>query len=62
MAGVAAIGPHNAFKDPADTDPLIDAACSSVTDATGSSLGNATTKNDVLFLVFLKFRRVYLKA
>ena len=35
MAGGAAIGPHNAFKDPVDTDPFIDAACSSATDAAG---------------------------
>ena len=26
MAGSATISPHNAFKDPVDTDPYIDAA------------------------------------
>ena len=35
MASSAAIGLHNAFKDPVDTDPFIDAACSSATDAAG---------------------------
>ena len=62
MAGGAAIGPHNAFKGPVDTDPFIDAACSSAADAAGSSLGNATAGTDVLLLVFLKLRKVYLKT
>ena len=62
MAGGPAIGPHNAFKDPVDTDPFIDAACSSAADAAGSSLGNSTARTDVLLMDILKLRRMYLKA
>ena len=62
MAGGAAIGPHNAFKDPVDTDPYIDAAWSPTADATGSSLGNTTAGPDILSLVILKLRWMYSKA
>ena len=37
MAGGAAIGLHNAFEDSVDTDPFIDAACSSAADVASSS-------------------------
>ena len=48
MAGSTTISPHNAFKDPVDTDPSIDVACCSTADATGSYLGNTTAGTDVL--------------
>ena len=53
MAGGAAIGPHNAFKGPVDTDPFIDAACSTIAFAADSCLGNDTAGTDVLLLVVL---------
>ena len=56
MAGSTTISPHNAFKDPVDTDPFLDSACSSVTDATDSFLGNATAGTVALLLVILKLR------
>ena len=62
MASSAAINPQNAFKDLVDTDLFIDAACSSVTDATGSSLVNATAGTDILLLVILILSRKYSKA
>ena len=70
MAVGVAICLHNAFKDPVDTNPFIDAACSSAADAAcsfaadaaGSSLRNSTTRTDVLLLAILKLRRMYLKA
>ena len=62
MAVGAAIGPHNVFKDPIDTDPFLDAACSSVIDATGSLQGNATAGTVALLLVILKLRWTYSKA
>ena len=41
MAGSVAIGLHNAFKDPVDTNPFNDAASPFAADAAGSSSGNA---------------------
>ena len=62
MVGGAAIGLHNAFEDSVDTDPFIDAACSSAADAAGSSRGNATAGTDVQLLITLKLRWMNLKA
>ena len=62
MASGAAIGPHNAFKGPVDTDPFIDAACFSTTDVSSSSLGNTTAGLDVLLLITLKLRWMHLET
>ena len=55
MAGGAAISPHNAFKGCVDTDPFIDASCSSTTDVASSFLGNATAGTDTLVFQFPLF-------
>ena len=62
MASGAAIGPHNAFKGPVDTDPSIDAACSSTADVSSSCFGDSSAGTDVLLLITLKLRWMYLQT